>query len=56
MRRLVIAVWACVRSGAACAQFLDVAAANTDAGATPDPVTAAGAESPLSTDYLARCC
>ena len=52
MRWLVIAVWACVWSGAACAQFLDAAAANTDAAATTSPATAAGPESPLSTDYL----
>lgn len=51
MRWLVIAVWACVWPGAACAQFLDVAVADTAAvAASPSP--AAGPESPLSTDYL----
>src|SRR4249920_2280783 len=51
MRWLVIAVWACIWSGAARAQFLDVAVVDT-AAAAASPAPAAGPESPLSTDYL----
>ena len=50
--RWLIAVCACAGlwSGAACAQFFDATAANTDAAAaTPG---SSGPESPLSTDYL----
>jgi hypothetical protein len=49
MRWLFIAC-TCLWSGAACAQFLDVAASDTGSAATGS--AAAGPESPLSTDYL----